>query len=334
MNHMLPRPRFWAETAAQIKPGRTLLGELLILMLLYLISSFVSSFLLAIPMTAWTVSTQSSYLLEAMETGLSNQTILTYLLEQMPDWMAVAALYVYAATGAAALVYCLKFQKRSPASMGLRKGGAGEYLLGLLIGLLLAGAVVAVGAAAGGYKLSADGPAADQALLCALALGGCLIRGASLELLFRGYFAPSLGVRAPVPMALISASVISALLESGGSLFSMLGLNSLLLALLLGIWVLKRGNLWGACAIHAAWIFVGSFLFGFAPAGEHAGIRLLDMDTDAFRPLLTGGDFGPEASICATVVLLAALALLLALKEKEHVPYTPSETDEQAPKFL
>ena len=93
----------------------------------------------------------------------------------------------------------------------------------------------------------------------------------------------------------------------------MLGLNSLLLALLLGIWVLKRGNLWGACAIHAAWIFVGSFLFGFAPAGEHAGIRLLDMDTDAFRPLLTGGDFGPEASICATVVLLAALALLLAL---------------------
>lgn len=334
MNHMLPRPRFWAETAAQIKTGRTLLGETLILMLLYLISTFVSSFLLAIPMTAWTVSTQSSYLLEAMETGVSNETILTHLLEQIPDWMAVVTLYVSAATGAAALFYCVKFQKRSPASMGLRKGGAGEYLLGLLAGLLLAGAVVAVGAAAGGYKLSADGPATDQTVLCALAFGGCVIQGASMELLFRGYFAPSLGVRAPVPVALAVSAFASAMVESGGSLFSMLGLNRLLLALLLGIWVLKRGNLWGACAIHAAWSFVGSVLFGFAPAGEHGGIRLLDMDVDAFRPLLTGGDFGPEASICATVVLLAALALLLALKEREHVPYAPADTDEQAPKFL
>lgn len=334
MNNMLPRPGFWARTAEECKTRFSMLGELLILMLLYVVSSLVSSLLLSIPMSAWLLGTQGSALLEALLEEGGTQSLLLRMMEQMPDWMSLAALFAAGAMGVAALFYCRKFQKRSLASLGLGKGGAGEYLLGFLAGLVLMGGTTAVGALAGGFSLAAGGPDGSRLGLCALALLGCMVRGASLELLFRGYFAPIVGVRYPTAFALLLSCFASAMLQSGGTVLSMTGLNALLLSLLLGIWVLKRGSLWGACAIQAAWSFGFSFLFDFAPAGEHGSIRLLDVDADTFRPLLTGGEYGPQASICATVVLLAGLALVLGMKGKENFPRPEPEQNEQAPKFL
>ena len=335
MNRMLPRPRFWALTAAQYKPRFTMLGELLIMMLLYYLSALASSLLLSIPMSAWLLGTHSADLVETMTGEGSPQTALLALMEQMPDWMIPISLFTSFTMGVAAIVYSRAFQKRSLESMGLGKGGFGEYALGFLVGLVLIGGVVAVGVTAGGWHLaSSGGPERSQVLLALAALGGCMVRGAALELLFRGCFAPALGVRYPVVFPLLLSSFASAMLQSGGSVLSMEGLNALLLALFLGIWVLKRGRIWSACAIQAAWSFGSTFLFDFAPAEEHAGIRLLDMDADPFRALLTGGSSGPQGSICAVIVLLAALALVLAMKPREDFPLQGSGGNEQAPNFL
>lgn len=320
MNHMLPQPGFWALTAREMKTRSSMLGEMLILVLLHLIASIVGSFLLTIPLTAWVMGSESGSILEAAREGRSMYSVLDELLRNLPDWAVIVALFTSGAMGVAALVYCRKFQKRSLASMGLDRGGAGEYLLGLALGLVLFAAVTAVGVAAGGFRLAAERPAAELGLVL-LALLGCMVRGASLELLFRGYFAPSLGAVYPPIFALLLSSMASVFLQqTGTSLVSMGGVNSLLLALFLGIWVIKRGRLWSACAIQAAWSFGMGFLVNFAPAGKHGGPRLLDVDADFYRPLLTGAEYGPQASICATVVLLAAIAAVLALKPRGPAP--------------
>ena len=324
MDRMLPRPRFWAETALQMKTRLTIFGELLVFVLLYFIGSMVQSMVLSVPMSLWMLSSQGGSMLAALEAGASPQDLVLKLMENMPDWLAVVGLYGSAGLGAAALIYGLRFQKRKLSAMGLaRAGAAGEYLLGLGVGLALFTGALAVGAALGGFHpvrgLARDG----QPLLCLATLLGCLIQGASRELLIRGCFAPSVGARVPVPYALLMSTLISGMLETGGALLSMRTVNGLLLGLLLGIWAIKRGRIWSACAIHGVWSFAGSFLFGFAPAGEHGGIRLLDVDVDAYRPMLTGGLYGPQASICVTVVLLAALAVSLALKPRDPLPEQP-----------
>lgn len=334
MNQLLPRPRFWADTASQMKTRLSMLGEAMVFLLLYVIANLIEGFLTGIPMSAWMLTTKSESVISAITQGQSSQAIVLKLLGEIPDWLALVALFASAAFGAAALVYSRKFQKRDLPSMGLRGKALPELLLGFVLGLGLMLAVLGLGSALGGFRLLAGRLANGSSLLLVLtALLGCLVRGTAMELLLRGYFAPSLGARTPVVLALSLSSLFSVMLE-GTSLLDLTSLNSLLLALVLGVWVIKRGNLWGACALHGAWLFASVFLFGFAPAGEHSGIRLLDVDVDSYRPLISGGEYGPEASLCATLVLLMALAAVLALKAKDPAPQQNQPPRERPANFL
>ena len=337
MNKMLPMPRFWAEAAGQIRIRRTLFGEFLIYLLLGLLSIFGQSLVIAIPTTGWMMEVGEDSMLEALNAGESIQSLIFKLMEDLPDWMTAVTLVGGGVMGVLAVIYCLKFQKRSLSSMDLcGKHKLMECLLGFVLGLALVGAVLGLGVAAGGFRLASSAPDLSRLGLLALVLLGCLIYGASLELLTRGYFAPTIGSRAPVAFALVISTLASALLQAGGSLFSLSVANHLLLGLLLGIWVIKRGNIWGACAMHAAWIFAENFLFDIAPVGSHGTIRVFEVDADLFRPLISGGEYGAANSICTTVVLLAAVAAVLALKAKDAVPVRTeaSGEDEQHSNFL
>ena len=335
MNQMLPKPRFWADAAAQCKTRFSMVGEMMILILLYLLASFTQSLILAIPMTAWIFGEQGQTLMQSAFAGATPQSLVIALLEKMPDWMSLVSLFAGFTMGLAAVIYCRRFQKRDLASMGLRGPGApGEYLLGLAVGLLCFLAVLALGVSVKGFQLGPTALSGRMLLLVLLALLGCAVQGASLELLLHGYFAPSLGAHYPVLIALLLSTLLPAFFQADSSLFSMSGLNSFLLALFLGIWVLKRGNLWGACAIRGGWLFASSFLVDVAEAGIHMGIRLMDLDADAYKPLLTGGIYGPQASICATVVLLAAIGAALALKPRDPAPVQEPEQNERPANFL
>ena len=335
MNQMLPCPRFWAETAAQMKTRFSMLGELMIFLLLNILATLAQSFILSIPMSVWMVGSQSSSVMEAVLNGDSIEHVAQTLIAGMPDWMSLIPLFAAGTMAAAAIIYARAFQKRSLSSMGLRgKAPAAEYLAGFAVGLLLFAAVIAVGTAVGGFRFVAGAPSGRQWTLCLIALLGCAVYGASLELLNRGCFAPSIGGRYPVLYTLALTSLAPAMIQADGVPFSMPTLNNLLLNLFLGIWVIKRGRLWGACAIHAAWTFAGSFLFGFAGAGAYSEIHLLEMKLDVYRPLLTGGEYGPQASICVTVVLLAAIGAVLALRAKDPAPVQQAEPHERPANFL
>lgn len=333
MDRMLPRPRFWAESAAQCKTCYSLVGELLIFLLLYVISALIQGFVLTIPTTVWVMGTGSEEMMTALAAGATPQSVMEKLLSEMPDWLSLVSLFASSAMGAVALVYCKNFQKRSPASMGLRgRAPLLEYLLGFGFGLALFCAAMGIGTATEGFALLRQAPSGSRLALGLLALPGCMLQGASLELLIRGYYTPSLGGRYPVGLTLLLSTLAPVMLQSGGSLFSLSAVNALLLGLLLGIWCLKRGNLWSACALRGAWLFASGWLFDFAPAGKHTGVRLLDVDVDLFRPSLSGGAYGPQAGLCVTVVLLAGLMLVLALKPLDPAPQAPR--DEQAANYL
>ena len=333
MNQMLPRPRFWAETAVQCRTRFSLVGELLIFLLLYLISTLAQGFVLAVPMTAWIMGSKSEAMMRALMTGGSPTELVNELLTELPDWLLIVSLFASAAMGAAAIIYCRKFQKRDLASMGLRgPAPAMEYALGFAFGLTLFLIALGIGAATDGFRLLREAPSGSRLAYGLLALPGCAVQGAAIELLIRGYYSPTIGGRYPPVVTLIVSTLAPAFLLGGSSIFSLSVVNGLLLGLLLGIWALKRGNIWSACAVRGAWLFASGYLFDFAPAGEHASVRLLDVDVDVYRTTLSGGVYGPQASICVTIVLLAGLMLALALKPRDPAP--PEPRHEQAANIL
>ena len=77
-------------------------------------------------------------------------------------------------------------------------------------------------------------------------------------------------------------------------------------------------RVWLAIGIHVAWNFAQSGIFGVAASGVK-GTGFMEGDLHG-PPILSGGAFGPEASIVAVVVCLAAgLYLLRAAHNRGHI---------------
>lgn len=71
--------------------------------------------------------------------------------------------------------------------------------------------------------------------------------------------------------------------------------------LLLGAAYKWSGTLWVPIGIHWAWNYTQGNIYGFAVSGTNAGTTLLSTTVDG-PDIVTGGAFGPEASIVAVIL--------------------------------
>lgn len=85
-----------------------------------------------------------------------------------------------------------------------------------------------------------------------------------------------------------------------------------------GLYMLT-GRIWASVGMHAGWNFVQGWLFGSAVSGLDffAGGPLQTRPVEGFSDMLSGGEFGPEASLAALAVSLAASMICLGLAWKK-----------------
>lgn len=90
--------------------------------------------------------------------------------------------------------------------------------------------------------------------------------------------------------------------------------------LLLGIAYIATRSLWFSIGIHFGWNFTEGDIFGAPDSGNH--IDGFFTTTTHGNPLITGGTFGPEASIITPILCLIMVAFLyrLAVKRGTWVP--------------
>ena len=84
----------------------------------------------------------------------------------------------------------------------------------------------------------------------------------------------------------------------------------------------ESGTVWCGAAMHAVWNMV--MIGGVLPIGpEPDGYALLNSVLDSASPLVTGGDFGVEASLPSIAVYLGFSALaLVRLKRSKAFAHT------------
>jgi len=92
--------------------------------------------------------------------------------------------------------------------------------------------------------------------------------------------------------------------------------------LLLGAAYIYKRNLWFPIAIHFAWNFMQSGILGAITSGNEKTSSLLTTQITGSK-LITGGGFGPEATIQATVFGLIAAIILLYLNKKQNKLINP-----------
>jgi membrane protease YdiL (CAAX protease family) len=116
------------------------------------------------------------------------------------------------------------------------------------------------------------------------------------------------------------AFILSALLFGGGHLLNPNASPAAALAiaieagLMLAAFLLLTGRIWFPIGVHAAWNFTEGPLFGARVSGlARSGTWLVSTPQPGRSEMLSGGAFGPEASIPAMLVGACGFILVLLL---------------------
>lgn len=206
------------------------------------------------------------------------------------------------------------FHDRSPGALGFYLDGeaVGESVRGLLLGIGTAAAAVAVMAAAGVVRWTADaGTAAGVVREGVWALGFLAVPAAAEEALFRGYPLQALARSwGPLPALVVTSVGFGVLHLANPGITAVALVNLVVAGAFLGVVYLRTGSLWWATAAHLGW----NWALGFLADLPVSGLELMDAPLWEGVPRgaswLSGGAFGPEGSVLTTVVVGIATVLL------------------------
>lgn len=234
-------------------------------------------------------------------------------LAYMPAVDAAAALLGCAAMLGLYAVLVRLLEARWPAELAPR-AGARWLLLGIALGFMLFNTVCLLFTALG--VVTWGGFNGWSAAFAPLLMS--VLAAVGEELLFRGalfrVLEDSLGTTAAVALSALLFGLMHAG-NPGATLLSNVAIALEAGVMLAAAYAWSR-SLWLVIGIHFAWNFTEGGLYGAAVSGIGTrGVVQMDIDRDA-SALLTGGAFGPEASLVALAVCLAAGAVFVVLARR------------------
>jgi hypothetical protein len=235
--------------------------------------------------------------------------------------LTVAGTVGLCATGLLANLLTMRvFDRRAFTDIGLGGGRASwqNLVIGLLLGAGAAGLMLLAPILAGSGHLvaRADAGFSWASLLFYLAI--LAVAAVGEELIFRGY-AFQLLVQNLGPFAtILPVAVLFGLAHSGNPHSSFLAiLNTILWGVILGFAFIRSRDLWLPIGLHFGWNFVLP-LFGVNLSGLTIDVTRFNYQWDLL-PLWSGGDYGPEGGLLATIFVVALFfALLKAPVKAQH----------------
>jgi len=219
------------------------------------------------------------------------------------------------------------FERRQGWSVGWRKRGAlGDFGKGAGIGIVLMTAIFILMTAGGAIRVDevrADanvwGGMASYLLLFALV-------AFNEELFSRGYVQGLIRHRFGPAAAVICSSLFFASLHAfnPGALAQPLPLFNIFIAgILLGLCRELSGSLWLPIGLHWTWNYMQGNVFGFQVSGTpvQSPIHIEPVG----GAIWSGGSFGAEGSLAATLVMLVAIGFIgrRAIRRKRPHPHLP-----------
>jgi uncharacterized protein len=235
---------------------------------------------------------------------------LSHSLPKQPAYQFLAkvsgALIVLGAYGALARLG----ERRAPSELALTAAPIG-ILAGLAIGVAMFAAAMAIMIASGFYDITYHGPAsAWRGVGLAIESGvleEVIVRGVVLRLVWRAF--------GPL-VAFVASSLlvgVGHIANPGATLFTA-ACVAIEAGIMLGSFYALTGRLWVSIGVHAGWNFTQGYLFGARVSGGDFGDSIATSTARSDVPnWLTGGAFGPEASVPAfAICMIVGIAVLWA----------------------
>jgi uncharacterized protein len=205
-------------------------------------------------------------------------------------------------------------ERRSFASTGFQfhKGWLKDFAWGLALGGAALTIAVGIAAAAGATSFTSKNQAfATLAQSFAIFFIILLFAAAFEEAMVRGFVFQALEHNLGAVAAVSITSAFFGIMHLGNhgvTLFSTF--NTILAGVWLGIAYLMTRSLWLATALHLAWNFVMGFVFGLPVSGIKLMKNFAWLDGSSTKDWISGGEYGPEGGVAATIALLLCTVAL------------------------
>ncbi|GGU86922.1 CPBP family intramembrane glutamic endopeptidase [Lentzea flava] len=203
-------------------------------------------------------------------------------------------------------------ERRTPVEVAAR-GAAGALVRGLLIGVGMFAAVITNIAFLGGYEVRGWGSAAGAVALLGFMAAAVVVE----ELIFRGILFRIVEQRIGTWLSLMLTGLLfgaSHLFNPNATVWSATAIAIEAGFMLAAAYAATR-NLWVPIGVHFGWNFAQGGIFSTSVSGKDAPQGLLDGVTSG--PLLvSGGEFGPEASAYSVLAGVAVTAAFVWLARR------------------
>lgn len=244
-----------------------------------------------------------------------------WTLNELVGYFPAAALSIFAAASLATLIVVRTFERARFVDVGLAWGPSSQkhFLMGCAAGVVPASAMILPFVFAGyaAYE-RVQGPGAGFALDRLVMLFVMLLFGAiGEELMFRGYaFQIILNIARPFT-TILPFAVLFAAAHTGNMHASALPIaNTFLWGIVLGYAYVRSGDLWLPIGLHFGWNLalplLGAPLSGFEMTVTGYCLKWTAPE------LLSGGAYGPEGGLTATVAAGALFVWLIKAKIKRQ----------------
>lgn len=279
----------------------------------FIVGSIVAGLFLGIGIVIWVLTKGSSDFLGEIQ-AISQNTLLELAI------FPFVILVFYA--------WVRWFEKRPFRSLGFFKEQIGWQLLkGWLIGSFLFALTLSLSYLLGGLELKSLDFSFKTFAYIVFIIPLWLVQGGTEELLTRGWLLPIVAKRTNLIIAIAVSSSLFGIMHLGNdnvTFFSVLSI--IMVGIFLSLYMLKTDNIWGVAGIHGAWNFTQGNIFGISVSGTQAGPSLMHFSQKLGTPdWISGGAFGTEGSLLASLVLLAG-SLYLAWNLMQEKSSTATET--------
>ncbi|MES2520860.1 MAG: type II CAAX endopeptidase family protein [Bacteroidota bacterium] len=206
------------------------------------------------------------------------------------------------------------------------KGFLKNLTLGIFIGMVLQCLTVLVIYLNGNFKVLSINPISFIIIPLTVAFTVAIFE----EILIRGILFRIIEEKLGSYIALIISAIIFGGLHLINPNSSLISATCVAMegGLLLGAAYIYSRSLWLPIAIHFAWNFMQSGILGAITSGNERTNSLLNTQIIGSK-IISGGEFGPEATIQATLFCLIATSVLMYLNRKENKLIQPYWKDEK-----
>lgn len=312
----IKKPAFMKE--AEKTKSHSILGEMIIFIVLYVISIFVEAMALVPGLLVYGLIHPISAGIEQYNSLLQNRS------QWVTVYMLLAEIFLIVLyTG-----YCKLIEKRSLSSMGFTKRNMPSfYAKGIGWSAVLIGGAYLICVLTGACHF--EGVSAQLVPgYVIFYLIGYMIQGLAEEVICRGYLLVSLSRRNSVWYSVIlSSGVFMAMHMSNEHVTVLAYINLFLCGLLFGLLFVESGSIWMVAALHSGWNFLQGNIFGISVSGTAKASSVFDSSFSDGWSFMNGGDFGLEGGLAVSIVLAVGIYVVYRRMERRGMLVKRMQTE-------